>query len=70
MTATVTVTVNGEPSQIQEGTRLSDLIADMQLKGKRFAIERNQEIVPKSTLDTVYLEAGDVVEVVQAIGGG
>ncbi len=38
--------------------------------GKRIAVERNLEIVPKAKYAEVVLETGDVVEVVNFVGGG
>ena len=49
---------------------LSQLIDDLQLSGKRLAIEVNREIIPKSKHDTYILKDGDRVELVHAIGGG
>ncbi|MDX1694484.1 MAG: sulfur carrier protein ThiS [Ketobacteraceae bacterium] len=66
----MTVTINGEPQQIAPGSTVADLIARMALTGKRLAVERNQEIVPKSIHDQVVLQSADVIEIVHAIGGG
>lgn len=66
----ITITVNGEPRQIASGTTIADLIDAMALTGKRLAVERNQEIVPKTTHAQVTLQAADVIEIVHAIGGG
>lgn len=52
------------------GASVADLVNDLSLQGKRFAVERNGEIVPKSTLTSVRLEDGDKLEVVVAVGGG
>jgi thiamine biosynthesis protein ThiS len=46
------------------------LVTTMQLEGKRYAIERNGEIVPKSAVDSTPVEDGDQYEVVIAVGGG
>lgn len=66
----ITVTVNGEPQQLTSGCTVADLIARMELTGKRLAVERNQEIVPKSSHAEVVLQPADVIEIVHAIGGG
>ena len=68
--AFITVTINGESQQIASGSTVADLIAQMDLAGKRLAVERNQEIVPKSTHEQVVLQPADVIEIVHAIGGG
>jgi len=46
------------------------LIAHMNLVGKRIAIERNGEIVPRSQFDQVMVCQGDQLEIVGAVGGG
>jgi sulfur carrier protein len=50
--------------------RVSDLIRDLSLEGKRIAIERNGEIVPRSKHAATVLVDGDKIEVVAAVGGG
>lgn len=67
---TLKVQVNGEPKEYVVGVSLADVVADMALTGKRFAVERNQEIVPKSSLAETALAHDDIIEIVQAIGGG
>ncbi len=66
----IAVSVNGEPRQWPAGTTIADVIAALQLTGKRIAVERNQEIVPRAEHGSTVLQAGDQVEIVQAIGGG
>ena len=66
----IRISVNGETQLVAEGCTLLQLVETMSLQGKRFAVERNQEIVPKSTLHEVVLEDNDVLEIVHAIGGG
>ncbi len=62
--------VNGEQQLIVAGSTLFDLIERLELVGQRIAIEVNQEIIPRSQHSDYVLQAGDAVEVVQAIGGG
>ncbi len=66
----ISVTLNGETKHIASGTRLASLVAELALTGKRYAIERNGEIVPKSTLAETELREGDRLEIVVAVGGG
>ena len=49
---------------------VAHLIQTLGLEGKRLAIERNGEIVPRSTLNEIYLHSGDQLEIVGAVGGG
>ncbi|MGB0662587.1 MAG: sulfur carrier protein ThiS [Pontibacterium sp.] len=64
------VNVNGDALELQQGATLADLIATLELTGKRIAIEVNMDIVPRSEHPSFALSEGDVVEVVHAIGGG
>jgi len=61
--------VNGDPYPFT-GTTVADLVAELQLTGRRLAVEVNREIVPKSEHGTHTLREGDTIEVVHAIGGG
>ena len=66
----IQVTVNGEPRWFPVPVTFEQLLADMALAGKRIAIERNGEILPKSRYSTTELTDGDKLEVVVAVGGG
>lgn len=61
---------NGEPLELAAPFTIADLIAAQGLTGKRIAVERNGEIVPRSQHAHTACAAGDVIEVVHAIGGG
>ena len=65
------IIVNGQPETLSQGQlTVSDLLAARQLTGKRIAVERNGEIVPKSLHSVTALNAGDRIEIVVAVGGG
>ena len=55
--------LNGETRTFPEGISVVDLIVELDLSGRRIAVECNREIIH-------ILAAGDVVEVVQFVGGG
>jgi len=61
--------VNGEFEQI-EPQSLESYLTDKLLLGRRIAVERNGDIVPRSQFTNVVIEDGDVLEIVHAIGGG
>jgi sulfur carrier protein len=46
------------------------LAIQLNLNGKRFAIERNGEIIPKTNFDGIYINDGDKIEIIGAVGGG
>ncbi|MBC7623613.1 MAG: sulfur carrier protein ThiS [Aeromicrobium sp.] len=64
------IKVNGQPTTLPHGALVNALVTTMQLEGKRYAIERNGEIVPKSAVGSTFVEDGDQYEVVIAVGGG
>lgn len=64
------ISVNGELVDVASGTTLAQLLESMKLAGKRIALERNGEIVPRSAYAGTLTAAGDRIEIVQAIGGG
>lgn len=66
----IALSVNGDPRQFDASTRVVDLIQSLGLEGKRVAVERNGEIVPRSRFTSVELADGDSVEIVVAVGGG
>jgi sulfur carrier protein len=63
--------INGNLKQLDsENVTISVLITTLNLTGKRLAIEKNAEIVPRSQFDAVILRDGDKLEIVGAVGGG
>ena len=64
------ILLNGDVRTIDDGTRLSQLIEQLDLTGKRLAVEVNREIVPRSQHQDYTLQEGDNIEIVHAIGGG
>lgn len=64
------IQINGEMMPLPTGCTVSQLVEQMGLTKKRFAVELNLNIVPKSEHDQMILTVGDIVEVVHAIGGG
>ena len=66
----IAITVNGEPRRVPAGSSIADLVHLLSLVPTKVAVERNGEIVPRSTLTDVVLGEGDVLEVVHFVGGG
>ncbi|PTU74321.1 sulfur carrier protein ThiS [Pseudomonas mangrovi] len=64
------IRLNGEPYELAEPASVADLLERMDLVGRRVAVELNLEIVPRSSHASTFLQEGDRVEVVHAIGGG
>ncbi len=64
------IRLNGTPLALPVPCTLSDLLAAQGLAARRVAVEVNGEIVPRGRHAEYVLAEGDVVEVVQALGGG
>ena len=64
------VTINGERRHVEAETSIAGMIAELGLDPLRVAVERNLEIVPRSTFETVMVEDGDDFEIVHFVGGG
>jgi sulfur carrier protein len=65
----LTITLNGAATGV-DATTLAELVASLGLEGKRIAVERNGEIVPRSRYADTPLAPGDRLEIVGAVGGG
>ena len=66
----VRITLNGEVRSVQSRLRLDDLVAELKLKDRPIAVERNREVVPKNRFCEICLQEGDVIEIVHFVGGG
>jgi sulfur carrier protein len=66
----ITLIVNGEPRTFEAPLDCAELLARLELAGKRVALERNGEIVPRSRYREQPLADGDRLEIVVAVGGG
>ena len=64
------ITINGESRQFASELSVAGLIDKLGYAGKRIAVERNGEIVPKSQHVVTQLATGDQLEIVVAVGGG
>ena len=62
--------VNGEAVSVPDGSTVAALLAQLGLDRRKVAVERNEEIVVRSTYETARLMAGDRLEIVHFIGGG
>jgi len=67
---TLSISVNGEHRRVAAGITIAELAAELGLVPEKVAVERNMEIVPRSTLADVKVEDGDDFEIVTFVGGG
>ena len=66
----ITITVNGELRQIQSGETIADLLRELGIGERRVAVECNREIVKKEQYGQAGLGDGDVLEIIEFVGGG
>ncbi len=70
-TKLIDLTINGNARSFDEPAfTVAQLVSRMGLEGKRIAIERNGEIVPRAMFADTQLASGDRLELVGAVGGG
>lgn len=67
---TIMVRINGEHRRVHQGLTLAELAGELGLAPEKVAVERNLEVVPRSTLGDVVVEDGDELEIVHFVGGG
>ena len=70
MAGSIRILVNGAPREFAQAPTVAQFLDQLDLAGKRVAIERNGEIVPRSRFVEERLSEGDRIEVVVAVGGG
>ena len=66
----IQLSVNGQVRQLEPGANVGRLLDALELAGKRVAVEKNGEIVPRSRYADTRLADGDTLEIVVAVGGG
>ena len=66
----IAIQLNGNPHRLAAGLSIADLVRSLNLEPEKVAVERNREIVVRSTLADVTVEDGDEREIVHFVGGG
>jgi sulfur carrier protein len=66
----IAVIINDEPREFDAAVSVSQLLEHLGLTGKKIALERNGEIVPRSRFREQTIVDGDRLEIVVAVGGG
>jgi len=64
------IVVNGQPHQVEQTCSVADLVQALGHAGRRIAVERNGQIVPRSQHGSTRIAEGDRLEIVVAVGGG
>jgi thiamine biosynthesis protein ThiS len=68
--ATVSITVNGEPRNASVGATVQQMLEAFGIQAGRVAIERNFQILPRAAWTETCVLDGDRYEIVQFVGGG
>ncbi len=66
----IKIKINGKAKTIEDNSKLSSIIKNLNVPLKKVAIELNNEIVDKKKLNNINLKKNDKIEVVHFIGGG
>lgn len=66
----IDLTLNGEGRRFMSPLSVAALLESLGLDRRKVAVERNEEIVPRSLYEQTRLESGDALEIVHFIGGG
>ena len=66
----IAIHVNGGLRRVTVGVTIADMLGELGLDPRKVAVERNLEIVPRSTFGDVRVEEGDKYEIVHFVGGG
>ena len=70
MDSHINLNINGHARTVSKNIKVAQLIEQLDLHGKRLAIEVNGEIVPRSEHAEHVLKEHDKVEIIHAVGGG
>ena len=66
----IQVTVNGQLHRYEQPLAVAALLSRLEMAGRKVAVEKNGEIVPRSAHPSTLIEDGDRLEIVAAVGGG
>jgi sulfur carrier protein len=70
MNTTVTITLNGDPYDLDGPLTVSELLARLELDPRRVAVEHNLIVLKRAVFEDTPIDAGDQIEIVNFVGGG
>lgn len=70
LNGSLSIRVNGEHRRVPGGTTIAEMINLLGIDPLRVAVERNLEVIPRSSLGQMCVEDGDDYEIVHFVGGG
>ena len=66
----LTITLNGEPHELQEPLTIAALLQRLDIDARRVAIEHNLTVVKRARYEDTVVTDGDHIEIVNFVGGG
>lgn len=66
----MTIQLNGDPCELPGPTTVADLLASLNIDARRVAVELNLVVLKRAAFATTMVQAGDVMEIVNFVGGG
>jgi thiamine biosynthesis protein ThiS len=64
------IIINGEKKEISANTTVSALLSELKIDHRKIALERNLQLIPRTTFDNACLNDGDEIEIINFVGGG
>ena len=64
------IIINGEKKEISANTTVSALLSELKIDPRKIALERNLQLIPRTTFDNASLNDGDEIEIINFVGGG
>lgn len=65
-----TITINGKEYPFKEEGTLASVLKELNITPVHIAVEHNGEIVPGESLGQTVVNPGDIIEIIQFVGGG
>jgi thiamine biosynthesis protein ThiS len=62
--------LNGDPFEMAAALTVSELLAHLDIDGRRVAVEHNTVVLKRHAFDTTRIQDGDQIEIVNFVGGG
>ena len=64
------ITLNGDAHEVAGPLTVTELLAHLKIDGRRVAVEHNLVVLKRGVFDTTMVREGDVIEIVNFVGGG
>jgi sulfur carrier protein len=64
------ITLNGETHEVAGPLTVNELLARLEIDGRRVAVEHNLVVLKRDAFDVTMVREGDEIEIVNFVGGG